>query len=199
MIDVDRVSQLFLGIAGHEKNLEIGPALARLADHRRAVHPRHHDVADQEVDRLAAANDFQRVFAVVRANHRIAVASQRAFGHAAHHWLVLDQENRAAAPQFILLRLADPARRCCACLFAMDRQIDDEAGSLPHFGVGEDESARLLDDAIDGGKPEPRSLADLLGGEERLKNLAQDTRRNAAASVGNRESAVVSDRQDVGA
>jgi hypothetical protein len=56
---------------------------------------------------------------------------------------------------------------------AVDRQIDDEAGPLPDLGIGEDEAARLLDDAVDGRQAEAGALADFLGGEEGLEDLAE--------------------------
>ena len=43
----------------------------------------------------------------------------------------------------------------------------------PTLRIGEDEAARLLDDAVDGRQAEPGALADFLGGEERLEHLAE--------------------------
>ena len=45
--------------------------------------------------------------------------------------------------------------------------------ALADLGIGEDEAARLLDDAIDGRQPEAGALAHFLGGEEGLENLAE--------------------------
>ena len=69
----------------------------------------------------------------------------------------------------------------------------------PDLRIGEDEAARLLDDAVDRREAEAGALAHLLGGEERLEDLAEHAGRNAAAGVGDRQRAVVGDRQDVGA
>ena len=44
---------------------------------------------------------------------------------------------------------------------------------LPGSRFGEDEAARLLDDAVDGGKAEPGPLPHFLGGEEGLEDLAE--------------------------
>ena len=81
----------------------------------------------------------------------------------------------------------------------MDRQIDDEARSLADLGIGEDEAARLLDDAVDGRKAKAGALADFLGREEGLEHLAEHVRRDAAAGVGDRQRRIIGDRQDVGA
>ena len=53
----------------------------------------------------------------------------------------------------------------------------------PILEIGENIAAGLLDDAIDGGKPEARALADFLGGEERLENPVDDAGRDALAIV----------------
>src|SRR5215467_2836274 len=52
-------------------------------------------------------------------------------------------------------------------------------------------SASLLDDAVDGGKPEACSLADLFGGEKRLENLLDDLRRNARPAVAHLDQHIV--------
>src|SRR6476661_7876631 len=44
VLDVDRFPQLLLGVAGHEQNLEIGPAQPRFTHNRWAVHAGHDDV-----------------------------------------------------------------------------------------------------------------------------------------------------------
>src|SRR3546814_7403442 len=50
--------------------------------------------------------------------------------------------------------------------------------ALARLAVGEDESRRLLDDAVNRRKPQPRPLADVLGGEEGLENLGQHIGRS---------------------
>jgi hypothetical protein len=84
--------------------------------------------------------------------------------------------------------LASRARGCLLDL-AVDRQIDDEARPLPDLRIGEDEAARLLDDAVDGRQAEPGALADFLGGEEGLEHLAEHAARDAGAGVGDRQRA----------
>ena len=44
-------------------------------------------------------------------------------------------------------------------------------------------AAGLLDDAVDGGEPEPGAAPDFLGGEERLEDLLHHLRRHAGAGV----------------
>jgi hypothetical protein len=90
-------------------------------------------------------------------------------------------------------------RRRLRRLGAVDGQIDDEARPLPFGRLGEDEAARLLDDAVDGREPEAGALADLLGGEERLEDLGEEVRRDAGAGVGDPQRGIVGDRQDLAA
>ena len=73
-------------------------------------------------------------------------------------------------------------------LAAVNREIDGEARAHHVPGlvgdvVGEDEPARLLDDAVGGRKAKAGALALFLGGEERLEQLGQHMRRNAAAGI----------------
>ena len=65
----------------------------------------------------------------------------------------------------------------------MTRQEDPERGTLVGFGVDIDETAGLLDDAVDRGEAEAGALADFLGGEERLEDLVDDVGGNAGAGV----------------
>jgi hypothetical protein len=54
---------------------------------------------------------------------------------------------------------------------------------LPTVAVAEDEAARLLDDAIDGGQAQARALAHVLRREERLPDLLADMFGDAGAGV----------------
>ena len=65
----------------------------------------------------------------------------------------------------------------------MARQEDAERRALVRLGVDVDETAGLLDDAVDRGKSEPGAFADFLGRKERLKDLVDDLGRNAGAGV----------------
>src|SRR5207245_8485914 len=84
-----------------------------------------------------------------------------------------------------------------AGFLAVDRQVDDEARPLTGFRIRKNEAARLLDDAIDRGKTEARTLADLLRREKRFKDLAQNVPRNAGPRISAGKGRVVGDRQDV--
>ena len=56
---------------------------------------------DQQRDLVAAVDDLQRFLAIVGGQHLIAMPGQRALGDGADHRLVLDQQDRAGAPQLV--------------------------------------------------------------------------------------------------
>src|SRR5204863_4607950 len=123
---------------------------------------------------------------------------ERTLSDASHHRLILDQQDRTAAPQFIFLGPFPAAGTNRSGFLAMDWQIDDKAGALVDLRIGEDEATRLFDDAVHGGKAKTGPLPYLLGSEERLEDLAQHARRDPRTRVGNRQRAVIGDRQNIG-
>src|SRR5947207_11057904 len=96
------------------------------------------------------------------------------------------------------LALLDPPRLRRSRFLAVHGQIDDEAGTLTHLRVGEDETTGLFDNPVNRGKPESGAFADLLGREEGFPNLAEYNGGYPRARVGDRERAIVGDREDVG-
>ena len=63
------------------------------------------------------------------------------------------------------------------------RNENAEGRALAELRIHVDETAGLLDDAVDGREPEPGALADILGGVEGVENLVDDLRRDAGAGV----------------
>src|SRR5207302_337798 len=59
-------------------------------------------------------------------------------------------------------------------------------------------TARLLDDTVDRRQPQSGPFAHLFGSEKRLPNLAEHISGNARAGVGELESSVIRNRQDIG-
>ena len=106
--------------------------------------------------------------------HLVAARGERARGEGAHRLLVLDQQDRGAAGQ-----VGDLGGRLGVSLAGFSPSAGMWRGTkmrkivpLPSSLVEVDVAAGLLDDAVDGGEAEARALADLLGGEERLEDLA---------------------------
>src|SRR5262249_17624895 len=113
--------------------------------------------------------------------------------------LILHQQDRAAAGE-IRRRLRRLAREYELARFGgsrllgtrdMTRQENAEDGAASDLRFREDEAAGLLDDAVDGGKAEPRALADLLGREEWLEDFVDMFRRDALAGVADLDQHVV--------
>src|SRR5262249_8879908 len=152
-----------------------------------------------EVDRAALLlQHLHRLDAVLRLDHGVAARAQATRVERAQALLVLDQED-GALPREIGAGLGFRGRsilrhgpRSAACrprldlpigLGAMPWQEDVERGALARLGIDIDEAAGLLDDAVDGGEPEARALADLLGRKERLEDLVADVGGNAGAGI----------------
>ena len=129
----------------------------------------------------------QGLFAVARLDHLIAARPQQPRRHAAHHILVLDEQDAAGAGQIPRHRLGlgflDHRRRRFK-IARIDGQEDAESRAASWPGVDMDPAIGLLDDAIDGRQPQPRALADRLGGEEGFENLGEGLGGNARAIVG---------------
>ena len=130
----------------------------------------------------------QRRLAAFRLKNVITTRPEGARGESAHRILVLDKQDRTLAREVGGIRrgfggLGLGLRLCFRRRFEIARQIDTEGRSLADRGVREDETAGLLHDAINGRKPQPRSLARVLGRIEGLENLPEVFLGNTAASI----------------
>ena len=67
-------------------------------------------------------------------------------------------------------------------------------GPDPFLAVDRHMTARLLDEAVDHGKPQPRAAAHPLGGEERVERLFDHIARHSAPGIGHRDHDIVSRR-----
>ena len=96
---------------------------------------------------------------------------------------VFDDQHRFAAargPAFL-----GTHRRVGGCRDS--RQIDLEARAPPRLRIDGDVTAALFHDAVHRSEPEPRTLADFLGGKERLEQMGADAGFHARASIGDGE------------
>ncbi len=115
--------------------------------------------------------------------HSVAARAQTARVERAQALFVLDEKNGAVTGEVGgLLRdqrdLAVGGGGFLLGLFLRDmaRQEDAEDGALARLGFDIDESAGLLDDAVNSREAEAGALADFLRREERLENLVDDLR-----------------------
>src|SRR6516165_6493585 len=65
----------------------------------------------------------------------------------------------------------------------MPRQVDPEVAALSDNAVERQIAAALLDDPVDGRKPEAGARPHALGGEEGLENPVNDIGRDAGAGI----------------
>src|SRR5205823_407060 len=137
------------------------------------------------------AHDLERGLAAVRIQDGVAPHLERTRGEAPHRIFVLDKEDGVLARHI--------ARRAALVFFdrltpafgVVARKVDIECRSFADIALDRDEAARLLDDAVNGRKPEAGSLAYWFRGEERLENLLQVFRRDALARIGHLDEHVI--------
>ena len=120
--------------------------------HLGPAHAGHHDVRDQQVDRVAAAADqFERGRPVAGLEDGVAVRLEDLGDEPANDELVLDEQNRLGAGR---RRVVVARRRRMHGGLVDGGQEDAERRALARGGVDLDRAAALLDDAVDGREAE---------------------------------------------
>ncbi len=153
---------------------------------RHAVHFRHHDVAEHQVEtRRARLKRLQRLLRVVHENRFVAKLAEKLRRKLAHFGVVLDNED--AAP-------GGGKRRCGAVRVVgdVDRlgrggKSDREGGALADFALDAHRAARLAGKAVDLRQAEAGAPSDLLRREERLEDLVDPIGCDAAAGIADRD------------
>ena len=125
----------------------------------------------------------QRVHAVTRFEHQVAVAAEHFARERPHRVLVFDEQDRL--PSRRGRRIAGRRRRDCTR--PGRRQVDLERGAVPGLAVDPDVTAALLDHAVDRRQAKAAAFALLLGREERLEHARTGRRVHAFAAVADRE------------
>ena len=75
------------------------------------------------------------------------------------------------------------------------RKQNSELGAAPEFARYRNRSAALLDDPVNGGKPESGAFPLLLGGEERVKDVSFHFGRNPSPGVTHRKGRILARSQ----
>ena len=133
-------------------------------------------VKTRSISFLYSAQICQRIVAIHRLKHAVAVEDQRAGDKVAQVAFILDHEDGLGALRArncVSAFSGSTAARCCA------GKINMEGRALAQFALHLDPAVMLLDDAEDGGQAEAGAFAQFLGGEERLENARQVFRRDA--------------------
>ena len=146
------------------------------------THARHQQVRDDHVepgaDLLQGGNCC---FPTGRLRDREAASLQDAARRAAHDLVVIDQQNssRVIDGRGLPRRSGFGSRDT-----AMAREKDAERAADPELALDSDVSARLVDDPVHGGEPEPGASTSCFGGEERLEQPAPSVFVHPDAGVG---------------
>ena len=180
VVEVDRLAQLLLGIARHEQDRQVGIASRGRA--RTIVGPSIVGMTTSEISRSGSSpllEQLERRLAIARRSARYSPAAsaraRRRRGPCPRPRPAGSCRCPTGRPASALGR--DRHGRGSPRRARVDGQVDGEGRRpAPASTVGEDEAARLLDDAVDGREAEPGALADFLGGEERLEDLAAGCR-----------------------
>ena len=134
-----------------------------------------------------SVRESQRLDAVRRRHHGIAVCLERHAGQVPHHGGILDQQYRLRAGGHCGF-MGDGLPRSRQVVHA--REIDFERAAFSDLAVHGDRALVLLDDPVHCGQPKPRPLARLLGREERLEDPRLGGLIHAAPAIAHGENHV---------
>src|SRR5262249_35300002 len=195
------LGERLLGIARYKDDPQLRAALAQFLEQRGAVHLGHDDVGHDEIDLAwVPLEHLDRLDAVAGLEHAVAARRKPARVEAAQTLLVLDKQDRALTGIVgqggrSAVRGGGSRRDQVVRRRSIARQEDPKRRSATDLRLRINETAGLLDDAIDRREAEPGSLADLLGREKRLENAIDDLRSDSAAGVRNLDQHVIAGRQ----
>src|SRR5262249_3726684 len=158
-----------VAVAGREHDPHLRIAFAHLLGKVDAVHAvRHDDVAEQHVDCAAGLQLRERLRGVLSAQDPVPDLLQQRRRQVTHLGIVLDDEYGAFRRRRVLR-----ANRLLA--FRHGRVAAGEAQgdgrTFAQCAAHVDDAARLMDKAVNLRQAEAGTLADLLGGEERIEYL----------------------------
>ena len=144
------------------------------------VHLRHDDVAEDEIEALATAEQLDRLTGAIDCNRRVAELLQRGDRDIRDCLIILDQED-APALHRRLQRIAHADRKLRRHGGA--RQIERHRRAAPRRAVDLHRTLRFAGEAVDLRKPQPGALADGFRGEEGLEDARQDLRCDPASGI----------------
>ncbi len=177
------------GIARREKDLEPRASHLGLDRELTAVHASGHDhIGEQQIDAFRTIDNRQRLGGIAGGQCVVTKTADLRHDVFADQRVVLDnQDGLIAAFEFGDASLGGQSVRDARGL----RQIKLHGGAVALFAVDPDMSVRLFDEAVDHAETEPRSLSDLLGGEERFKHLVEQAAGDSCPGVAHRNHDIV--------
>ena len=151
-----------------------------------AVHAAGHDhVGEHEINLRVCLDLFQRLAPFTRLEYAVAEVVEHVRDRLAYAGVVFHHED-----EFASARDSGMRRIPAGCLLdrvVVEREIELDAGPDILFAVEVHVPSALLGETVDHAQSEPRPLADLLGGEERLEGVGGGFRGHADAGVADRE------------
>src|SRR6476659_2170003 len=148
--------------------------MARKAE---AVHlAGHYDIGKHEINSVEL-DLAERRFGTFDPPDGIAELFQQVGADGCDIRIVFDQQHGTAAAGFEGTGFFDLRGAVLA------RQQHRDPGALAEFAVDPDSSAGLMREAVNLREPQSRALADRLGGEERIEDLAEHIRGDAGAVI----------------
>src|SRR6267142_4118820 len=153
------------------KHLGAWTSLQRLGRELTTVHAPGHDyVGEQQLDALSTIDDRQPFGGIAGGQRVVPETADLRHDIFADQRVVLDNQDGFVA-------VYAPGDASFGGRGVRDtggqRQVKLHGGAVARFAVDLDLFVRLLDEAVDHAETKPRSLADVLGGEERFKHLVE--------------------------
>src|SRR5271165_635213 len=196
-VAVEPLTERVLGIPRNEYHLHVRVDLPHFADEPGPVHMRHDNIGDQQIDRFfGIADQIESRFATLRLYYLVAFVAQRAGAEDPDRIVILD-EHDGAVPGQILYRddfgdIGSSGRHRIRRLAA--RQVNLEDRALPGRAAYENETACLLDDAVDRRQAETGSGAEFFGRKEGVENASPVRLGDADAGIRHLDQYIVASR-----
>ena len=184
-VDRDRLGAF--GVAGDEEDLQPRTDAFGILREIGAVHARHDDIGDEDVDAiLLLAEHLERCSAVLSLEDGEAAARQLGHHEAAHRSIVLRQQDDAFAFDDGGGIGRDGGHRRGREI-GLARKVNLERRPLVRRAVELNVAAALADDRLHHRQPEAGAAPLILRGEEGLEHAIAHFRRHAEAGVGHHQ------------
>ena len=151
-------------VTGHEQAFHVWTQEAELLPEVSAAHFRHHYVRHEQLNAFRVFTHYLESISGVGSRYDfVSQLIEKSCGESEQRFLVFYKQNGLRSSG-CFGQLGFNMGDCCLRLEL--RQVDPEGCSLAWFAIDVDETVVLLDDTIDGGQPESRSLSQGFGGKE---------------------------------
>ena len=172
-------------IAGHEQEFDAGIPGQQIVGQVTAVHPGHDHISQQQIDAVGVfPGQVDGLLRRSSRQHGVPLKFEHDLRHFQDRRFIFHQQYGFVAAGRGHNRILNRQKFTWGCTL---RQVDLEGRSLSWLTVHGNEAVILLNRAVHRGQPETGALALLLGGEERLEQMADGLPVHAAAVVTDRQ------------